>query len=261
MSFLLQRISLFSVLLWASLLIACSGYFAKAAYDISHHHGFDPSTSLKDRSSHTNMITYQDKSILEKSKLLFERVPVMKLLFWEVIVSQSLSSLISFSFMVSVQNTILDNNERAGFTGNVRFLNANSVAVSLNAQSHLKPCFIVLCLDQWYKWHSPVFLSALDFEIYSYENYLVVHALLYASFDSVSNISFSPRSLPVEYISSISTITYDNFFYHEDTRILCSKYDVRKGKRLCLMNHSCLSHGHSLIDCTPGKKDLCRLGL
>lgn len=117
---MLQRLSLLSVLFWAALLIALSGYFAKLAYDISNQHGFDPTAILKDRSSHNVM--YQDRSLLEKAKLLFARVPVMKLLFWEVIVSQSLSSLVNFSFMVSVTNTILDNKDRAGFTGNVSLL-------------------------------------------------------------------------------------------------------------------------------------------
>jgi hypothetical protein len=118
-SILLRKISLLSLLLVAATLIAMSGYFSKLAYDISNRHGFDPSSSLKDRSSHN--ATYHNMSLIKKAKTLFGRVPIMKLLFIEVIVSQSVSSLINFSFMVSSKNTITDNKARAAWTGNVSY--------------------------------------------------------------------------------------------------------------------------------------------
>jgi len=43
----------------------------------------------------------------------------MGALFLEVLVSQSLSSLVNFSFMVKVKETVIDDKLRAGWTGNV----------------------------------------------------------------------------------------------------------------------------------------------
>ena len=68
----------------------------------------------------------------------------MKFLFWEVIVSQSLSSLINFSFMVSVKNTILDDKQRAGYTGNVRFMKKGMYSSRLyHMSSNLHRLFVI----------------------------------------------------------------------------------------------------------------------
>lgn len=50
---------------------------------------------------------------------LFKRVPILGALFCEVILSQCLSSLLNFQFMVKVKEEILDDEIRAGWTGSV----------------------------------------------------------------------------------------------------------------------------------------------
>jgi hypothetical protein len=50
---------------------------------------------------------------------LFQRVPILRAMFFEVIISQCLSSLLNFQFMMTVKDAIQDDEERAGWTGGV----------------------------------------------------------------------------------------------------------------------------------------------
>jgi hypothetical protein len=50
---------------------------------------------------------------------LFRRVPILRAMFVEVILSQCLSSVLNFQFMVKVKEAIIDDEDRASWTGKV----------------------------------------------------------------------------------------------------------------------------------------------
>jgi hypothetical protein len=50
---------------------------------------------------------------------LFRRVPILRAMFIEVILSQCLSSVLNFQFMVKVKEAIVNDEDRASWTGKV----------------------------------------------------------------------------------------------------------------------------------------------
>lgn len=61
---------------------------------------------------------------------LFQRVPVLGAMFCEVIVAQCLSSLLNFQFVTEVKNSIINDEDRAGFTGNVSNILIECISIS-----------------------------------------------------------------------------------------------------------------------------------
>ena len=56
-------------------------------------------------------------SIFQQAHALFKRVPVLEALFFETVVSQCLSSLVNFIYLCKLKSTIIDDAERAGWSG------------------------------------------------------------------------------------------------------------------------------------------------
>ena len=152
-STLVERIGLIGSLCTAALIIGSSAMFADKAYQIAKKYGFEPKHDLKQVSkttststtknnntniikghhnnngnntntnpkvkTNTNATKKKDENMIKTSIQLFKRVPILGAMFCEVIVAQCLSSLLNFQFITEVKNTILNDEERAGFTGNV----------------------------------------------------------------------------------------------------------------------------------------------
>ncbi len=74
-------------------------------------------------SSGTNHKYKNKLSTLQQTLHLFKRVPQLKALFFEVLISQFFSSLLNFLFITKVKMSITDDNDRAGWTANVSYLN------------------------------------------------------------------------------------------------------------------------------------------
>lgn len=59
----------------------------------------------------------KENNIFQQAYSLFQRVPVLGALFFEVIVSQCLSSLVNFIYLFTLKSTIVDDALRAGWSG------------------------------------------------------------------------------------------------------------------------------------------------
>ena len=78
--------------------------------------------SQKDCSDTGTSASREDgKNIIKNARLLFKSVPVLGALFSEVLISQCLSSLINFLFVIQVKDMIVDDKQRAGWMGKVGF--------------------------------------------------------------------------------------------------------------------------------------------
>jgi ATP/ADP translocase len=66
--------------------------------------------------------TLEKDATLGTNKNLFRRVPILRAMFVEVILSQCLSSLLNFQFMVKIKEAIVDDEDRASWTGQVSYL-------------------------------------------------------------------------------------------------------------------------------------------
>jgi ATP/ADP translocase len=100
----------------AAVIIGSSAFFANLAYRVAAEYGFEPKKNKKKEEEGDKHIS-SDESIIETSRKLFQRKPILGGLSYEVIFSQCFSSLLNFHFIVKVKETILGDKERAGWTG------------------------------------------------------------------------------------------------------------------------------------------------
>eukprot|EP00551_Chaetoceros_affinis_P009265 CAMPEP_0203684830 /NCGR_PEP_ID=MMETSP0090-20130426/48236_1 /ASSEMBLY_ACC=CAM_ASM_001088 /TAXON_ID=426623 /ORGANISM="Chaetoceros affinis, Strain CCMP159" /LENGTH=482 /DNA_ID=CAMNT_0050554011 /DNA_START=647 /DNA_END=2092 /DNA_ORIENTATION=+ len=86
-------------------------------HKVDHRHGGDAAKKIRDKK---NIIkgSSGNSNIIKTTKRLFRRVPILGAMFCEVLIAQCLSSLLNFQFVTEVKNTITNDEERAGFTGN-----------------------------------------------------------------------------------------------------------------------------------------------
>lgn len=114
--YLSEALTLPGLLFFSSLMILLSAVFADFAYGISEKNGFEPHEEgkLKKVASET-----ANEPVWIKTRKLFKRVPVLQALCREVLVCQFLSSLVSFLFLWQVKESIVDDQERAGWTGSI----------------------------------------------------------------------------------------------------------------------------------------------
>lgn len=110
-STMVRQLGLVGLLCVAALVIGSSAFFADQAYEIASMNDFEPKKKEKDKHISSK------ESIIQSSRKLLQRVPILRGLFYEVFLSQCLSSLLNFQFMVKVKETIIDDKERAGWTG------------------------------------------------------------------------------------------------------------------------------------------------
>ena len=89
--------------------IAGRGHFAPKMKNIAKSNGSIPADG-------GNRSPYKG-STFDQARLLFQRVPVLRALFVEVIVSQSLSSLVNYIFLVTLKSSISSDELRAGWSG------------------------------------------------------------------------------------------------------------------------------------------------
>ena len=137
----------------AAIIIGSSAIFADKAYQISMKYGFDPKHDLvkKDKAKKSilnqhfhqhqqqqqqqqqqvhSLLQNKNENIIKSSMKLFQRVPVLGAMFCEVIVAQCLSSLLNFQFVTEVKNSIINDEDRAGFTGNVSNILIECISIS-----------------------------------------------------------------------------------------------------------------------------------
>lgn len=116
-----QRIGLSGALMGTAVTLLVSLILSSSAYDIARKHGFEPTEikskpSLKAKSQGTST---QSRSVgmVEKTVSLFERVPLLRLLFFEVLTSQAMATILNISFVAALSTAIPNDSKRAGYVG------------------------------------------------------------------------------------------------------------------------------------------------
>lgn len=202
-SHMVKMIGLTGLLCTAALVIGSSAIFADAAYKIARENGFEPKndgTREKDKNNDGKIENRKGDNIFTTTSALFTRVPILGALFCEVILSQCLSSLLNFQFMVKVKETILDDEIRAGWTGSCyAWINGISGVLQFFLlpviTKRIKPSWIwlfmpltMLCLTsiQFYQSNSSLQLTAFTFFAMKTIEYSIrgqVSEMVFASLD------------------------------------------------------------------------------
>mmetsp|Transcript_5122 Transcript_5122/g.9733 ORF Transcript_5122/g.9733 Transcript_5122/m.9733 type:complete len:513 (-) Transcript_5122:697-2235(-) len=121
---LVERIGLLGLLGFAGLVIGASSAFGDMAYRVARESGFESIHDDDKKSEERNkqpgskeMVQDDGSRVNFGSMNLFRRVPILRAMFVEVILSQCLSSVLNFQFMVKVKEAIIDDEDRASWTG------------------------------------------------------------------------------------------------------------------------------------------------
>lgn len=117
-STMVEKLGLIGLLCTGGLMICSSAIFANEAYKVAKENGFEPRNDGNKKNDKEHSKGIQSENIIKSTQLLFRRVPILRAMFFEVILSQFLSSLLNFHFMIKVKDTITNDEERAGWTGN-----------------------------------------------------------------------------------------------------------------------------------------------
>jgi len=126
-SFLSERLQLPGTLACTGLALLLSLVATGSAYSIAEQHGFSPTKPKLKKNLEANSTSKRKKnnenhhekeaSIIDTARSLFARVPVLRVLFIEVLAAQSLATLLNVCFVESVSKTIPDDQIRAGWVG------------------------------------------------------------------------------------------------------------------------------------------------
>ena len=117
---LVDRIGLPGTLLGTALMLLLSLVGASQAYDIAERHGFSPTdtTPTKNKSKTSSQTSSIHKAgMIEKATHLFARVPVLWVLFQEILASQALATVLNVCFVARLGTAIPDDSQRAGWVG------------------------------------------------------------------------------------------------------------------------------------------------
>ena len=115
---LVDTLGLPNLMIAGSIIIAISAYCADAAYEVAQQHGFEPKKETKKELKREDS-SMKQKNLWLTAKTLFARVPILAALRNEVLISQCISSLISFLCVLKLKESIANDSDRARRTGNV----------------------------------------------------------------------------------------------------------------------------------------------
>lgn len=140
-SYLLRSLNLFGLLIAAAAIMLLGAKCSDTAYRIAEIHNFSPVKEPEEKPEgeiggeaktlpggdkwHDNETSPQATAtagtdgLYVKARALFQRVPILGALFLEVLLCQSLSSLLNFLFLVKTKEAIPADEERAGWSGKV----------------------------------------------------------------------------------------------------------------------------------------------
>jgi hypothetical protein len=234
-STLVERIGLIGSQCTAAIIIGSSAIFADKAYQIASKYGFQPEHGLKKKkekvetevesskiikghsvkssssstatattattsstsstSTSTSSSTNNEENVLKTALKLFKRVPILGAMFCEVLIAQCLSSLLNFQFMTEVKNTILNDDERAGFTGNC-YAWVNGVSGAL--QFFILPFVVKKIGARWMWLMMPIIMLILTSLQFSQHNPSL--ALVGLTFLTLKTIEYSLRGQASEMV-------------------------------------------------------------
>lgn len=119
----IQRLGIPGTLMGTGFMLLASLLPTSIAYQIAHKHGFEPkdqsSNSMPSKKTnepkHGN--EYQKMSLVHKATRLFQRAPILRSLFFEILASQGLATVLNVCFVDRLATAIPDDNERAIWVG------------------------------------------------------------------------------------------------------------------------------------------------
>jgi hypothetical protein len=123
---LVKKIGLSVALVGTGIMLLVSMWFSNIAYGIARAHDFEPSdrTHNKKKSpavSKNNAaegdLSNKNMGLIAKAARLFQRVPVLRSLFIEILASQGLATILNVCFVDTLGNSIPNDDERAGWLG------------------------------------------------------------------------------------------------------------------------------------------------
>mmetsp|Transcript_27408 Transcript_27408/g.65804 ORF Transcript_27408/g.65804 Transcript_27408/m.65804 type:complete len:702 (+) Transcript_27408:144-2249(+) len=123
--------------------------FADWAYKLAEDNGFDPkpTTPTKEMKSSSDVAAETEESLIGKTKRMFRTSKTLSGLFCEVISFQALSTALNVCFIQQLQQSILNDTDRAGFTSQFYALvNGSSGLMQFfvlpMARKYLEPRFV-----------------------------------------------------------------------------------------------------------------------
>jgi ATP/ADP translocase len=153
--------------------------------------------------------------LVQTASKLFERVPILGSLCIEVLVSQCVSSLISFLFVLKVKEYIPNDQERARWTGTVyAWINASSGVLQFVVLPYL-----VKRTDARKLWLLMPSLMVACATLMSYQETTISLPLVAAAFSVYKALEYSVRGVTVEMV--YSTLDYESRFVGKEIIGLC----------------------------------------
>lgn len=115
---LVERIGLAGTLMGTGLMLMLSLIGASKAYAIADEYGFTPAdTTKQNKKGGKGSDDIQKAGMLKKATHLFARVPVLWVLFQEILASQGLATVLNVCFVARLGTAIPNDAERAGWVG------------------------------------------------------------------------------------------------------------------------------------------------
>lgn len=219
-SYMVDRLGLVGLLFSSSIIILLGGCLSDLAYKIAHQNGFEPvhenkienettetekEMNKKVDSSGTNHKYKNKLSTLQQTLHLFKRVPQLKALFFEVLISQFFSSLLNFLFITKVKMSITDDNDRAGWTANCY--------AWINGISGILQFFVLpVSIKRMNPKHIWLFMPSI-MAVLTFSQYIVRNGSLFlvaATFSCMKTLEYSLRGAVTEML--YSSLDYESRF-------------------------------------------------
>lgn len=127
---LTSRIDLAGTMACTGVALCVSLFATERAYIIADKHGFTPTKSAKKGGSKKLGKVNENEGMIAKASRLFKKVPVLRALFFEILASQGLATLLNVCFVKVLAASIPDDTVRAGWVGNFYAL-INIITMSL----------------------------------------------------------------------------------------------------------------------------------
>jgi ATP/ADP translocase len=121
-SFLVKKVGLTGVVALAGISLLVSLFVSEQAYSVAERHGFNPDKEHFDQkaaklSSLNKILSMRSENMLQKAANIFDRVPSLRRLFWEVLSCQGLATLLNVCFVTKLSEVFPNDQLRAGWTG------------------------------------------------------------------------------------------------------------------------------------------------
>lgn len=116
-SALVNKVGLTGVVALAGLSLFLSLFMSNQAYSIAEKSGFNPEFEHFAKKAARLKTTESNDNMLQKAAHIFDRVPTLKRLFWEILSCQGLATLLNVCFVTKLSQVFTNDQVRAGWTG------------------------------------------------------------------------------------------------------------------------------------------------